>query len=73
MDGLEIYTTEQLIEELSSRNTWAGVIIHSTQAVKPPLESRHKNFVVRSVNIEWPEQVRDLLGMVLEEIPEAFS
>ena len=47
MNDIEIATTEQLIEELFSRPTFVGVLIHSTEQHRADGQ-KHADWVVRS-------------------------
>jgi hypothetical protein len=71
MNGLVDYTSQQLVEELTNRQTWVGLVIHSENEARPPYTSYHRNFALRfnteTLNLAV---VRTLLEEVLENLPQ---
>lgn len=48
--SIEFYTSEELVQELSKRNTFVGIIIHSEKEHKAE-HSLHKHWHVVSSNL----------------------
>ena len=54
MQDLGIYTTQQLVEELLARSTWAGVIIQADKEIKS-YPAHLKNFILDTQNLNPSE------------------
>jgi len=71
MNGLHDYTSEELVEELTNRQTWVGLVLHSENEARPPLATYHRRFALH-FNTETLEiaTVRFLLEEVLANLPQ---
>ena len=69
-NGLDHYTCQELVEELTQRPTWVGLVVASVDEAKPPLTTHHQRFELR-FNMETLElsHVRLLLEEVLTQLP----
>lgn len=69
--GLEVYTSSELVEELTRRGTWVGVVIASVDEARPPITTHHRRFELR-FNTETLDiaHVRLLLEGVLTQLPQ---
>lgn len=68
MDDLSIYTTEQLIEELLSRNTFAGIIIKSAKEIKSDKDTIPSwEMFVRNISVNDTKDVLSFIGESLSE------
>jgi hypothetical protein len=63
---LELFSTRELIDEIVRRQTFLGIIVHSTDEMKGRRWNGEKTFQVRfNTNLNWEEASR-LLGVVTE-------
>lgn len=65
MIDLEFYTTEQLIEEILSRSTFAGIIINSSKQVKN-YDELHVEWFLQSQNLN----IREIYSILKEIIDQ---
>jgi len=68
--GLEAYTSDELVQELTERATWVGLVIASVDEARPPMTTHHRRFELRfnTETLEVPD-VRLLLEGVLTQLP----
>ena len=71
---LENYTCEELMNELVSRPTWVGLILHSLNEAKPPITTFHNQFALcfNSELISF-NQLRSLLEDLTSKIGDIPS
>lgn len=61
MNDLEYYSTKELIEEISKRHTFAGVILHSFKEARTNQNLVHEGWDITYSNLT-EEQVSELLS-----------
>ena len=70
MSDLELYTCEELIEELTSRQTWVGFVVNSLDESRPPYATGHNKFTLRfNPDIFGLPGMRLLLSELLAKLP----
>jgi hypothetical protein len=65
MTDIEQYTSDELIKELMSRHTFAGIIISSAREVKRPGDYPDWNIAFRNLSAE---QVQSILFAIAQQI-----
>lgn len=68
MNELELFTSEELIEELLNRNTFAGIIIKSAKELKNP-NNPILNWEIFVRNISTND-TKTILSIISDNIPE---
>jgi len=68
---LELYATEDLLEEVLRRSSFRGVVIHSRDAVGNHDEPEERTFSVRFNHNFETEDVRRLLDVVSRRLADA--
>jgi hypothetical protein len=65
---LELFSTKELIDEIVRRQTFLGIVVHSTEEMKGRRWNGEKAFQVRfNSNLNWEEASR-LLSVVTEHM-----
>jgi len=65
MNELEYYTTKELIEEITQRNTFVGIILHSFKEAKNKQNPVHEGWDISYNNIS-EKQSAELLQKTVE-------
>lgn len=70
MRELELYATEELLDEVLRRSSFQGVVVHSQDAVGNQSEPEERTFSVRFNHNFETEAVRRLLDIVSRRLAD---
>jgi hypothetical protein len=71
-DDLELYSTQDLIDELMRRTTFLGVVVHAREEMRGPWQDGHRTFRVRVSPGLGADEAGRLLAVVGGRIDREF-